>query len=106
MTDKPAHIHAVARPGEGVEDRVPREKRIRGSGIARVWNAFSDAPGRFHAGQWRSEDEVRRVDYTETELCVILEGRVRLADDVSSADVCSGSCGIDNVRTTVSATDF
>jgi hypothetical protein len=35
-----------------------------------------------------------------------LPGRVRLANGMSSAGVCSEFCGIDLVRLTVSATDF
>jgi len=61
-----------------VADVAAPEKLVSGSGLARVWNAFSDPAGRFHVGHWQSEAGVRAVRYTETELCVILEGRARL----------------------------
>src|SRR5688500_17148495 len=44
-------------------------------------NLFSDAGGRFHTGIWRSGRGAWRVSYTENELCVLTEGRVRLSDD-------------------------
>ena len=44
------------------------------------------AAGRFHAGLWSHGPGVLAVDYTETELCVLLEGRVRLANDEGSVE--------------------
>jgi len=44
-------------------------------------NLFSDQGGRFHTGIWRSSPGVWRVSYTENELCVLTQGRVRLSDD-------------------------
>ena len=41
--------------------------------------------GRFHVGHWQAEPGRRAVDYTESELCVLLEGRVRLTDAAGSA---------------------
>ena len=64
---------------------TPPERVIAGSGAARVWNAFSDASGRFHAGHWQAEPGRISVDYTESELCVILVGRVRLTDAAGSS---------------------
>jgi uncharacterized cupin superfamily protein len=72
------HVTSVAMAGPGEAADTPRERVRAGSGAARVWNAFSDASGRFHAGHWRAEPGVMAVNYTEDELCVILEGRVRL----------------------------
>ena len=46
-----------------------------------MWNAFSGGGGRFHAGHWQAEPGRIAVDYTETELCVLLVGRVRLTDE-------------------------
>jgi hypothetical protein len=45
-------------------------------------NLFSDSGGRFHTGIWRSGRGAWRVDYTENELCVLTQGRVRLSDDL------------------------
>lgn len=46
-----------------------------------VRNLFTDATGRFFAGIWRSSQGAWRVSYTENELCVLTEGRVRISDD-------------------------
>lgn len=80
MSGLPEHIHRVDRVGEPAPDVAAPEKLLSGSGVARLWNAFSDPAGRFHVGHWQSEPGVRAVRYTETELCVIIEGRARLTD--------------------------
>jgi uncharacterized protein len=46
-----------------------------------VRNGFTDASGRFFGGLWRSSVGAWRVEYTENELCVLTEGRVRVSDD-------------------------
>jgi uncharacterized cupin superfamily protein len=46
-----------------------------------VRNLFTDATGRFFAGIWRSSPGAWRVAYTENELCLLTEGRVRISDD-------------------------
>ncbi|MBP7241340.1 cupin domain-containing protein [Amaricoccus sp.] len=74
----PAHVVPVLRAGAGEPADAAPDRIVSGSGASTVWNAFTDAAGRFHAGHWSSEAGVRRVEYTETELCVLLEGRVRL----------------------------
>jgi hypothetical protein len=74
------HIHRLILSGPGESADSPPEKLVSGSGAARLWNAFSDPTGKFHAGHWQSEAGVRAVRYTETELCVIIEGRARLTD--------------------------
>ncbi len=80
MTEQPAQIIPVSLLGEGVAEEAPAHVIAQGSGLSRVWNAFSGEDGRFHVGHWQSEPGIRRVNYTETELCVILEGRVKLTD--------------------------
>ena len=49
--------------------------------VQHVRNLYSDTTGRFFSGVWRSTVGAWRVAYTENELCVITEGRVRLSDD-------------------------
>jgi uncharacterized cupin superfamily protein len=44
-------------------------------------NLYTDATGKFFAGIWRSSPGAWRVSYTENELCVLTEGRVRISDD-------------------------
>jgi uncharacterized cupin superfamily protein len=46
-----------------------------------VRNGFTDASGRFFGGLWRSSVGAWRVSYTENELCVLTEGRIRVSDD-------------------------
>lgn len=87
MLDRPAYVHPLSRTRASEPADTPPERVVAGSGHARVWNAFSDADGRFHAGHWQAEPGRIAVDYTETELCVILDGRVRLtAVDGASID--------------------
>ncbi len=45
-----------------------------------VRNLFTDGSGRFFAGIWRSGKGSWRVAYTENELCVLTEGKVRITD--------------------------
>ncbi len=48
--------------------------------VQTVRNGFTDATGRFFGGIWRSSVGTWRVRYTENELCVLTEGRVRISD--------------------------
>ena len=81
------HVHRLGRDGAPEPADAAPGKLLAGSPRSDVWNAFSDPSGRFHAGIWRAEAGIRAVNYTETELCVILEGRVRLtSDDLTSDD--------------------
>jgi len=41
-------------------------------------NLFTDATGRFSSGIWSSTRGAWRVAYTENELCVLTQGRVRI----------------------------
>ena len=85
MPDRPAHVQPLAMAGASEPADAAPDRVLAGSGAARAWNAFSDPSGRFHAGHWQSEPGVRAVDYTETELCVLLEGRVRLTDGTGAS---------------------
>lgn len=50
-------------------------------------NLFTDASGELSVGFWVSQAVVLAVNYTEDEVCVILEGRVRLtAADGATTD--------------------
>ena len=87
----PAHIHRLTRDAAADPADTPPGRVLEGSGVARTWNAFSDPAGRFHCGHWQAEPGTLAVDYTETEFCLILEGRVRLTDDQgASADFAPG----------------
>ena len=86
MAGPVAHVHPLGRDGESEPADAPSDRVLAGSGIARVWNAFSDADGRFHAGIWQAEPGTLAVSYTETELCVLVEGRVRLTASDGSVE--------------------
>lgn len=43
-------------------------------------NLFTDASGCFFTGIWSSTRGAWRVSYTENELCVLTQGRVRISD--------------------------
>lgn len=45
-----------------------------------TYNHYTDPTEQFFAGIWHSSIGAKSVDYTEEEVCVILEGRVRLTD--------------------------
>ena len=49
--------------------------------VQHVRNLFTDGTGHFFGGIWRSSQGAWRVSYTENELCVLTEGRVRISDD-------------------------
>jgi uncharacterized cupin superfamily protein len=86
MPDGPDHVHRLAEDGPGDPADAAADRLLAGSGVARIWNAFSSADGRFHAGIWQAEPGVLAVSYSETELCVLIEGRVRLSDAAGSVE--------------------
>ena len=54
---------------------------LRGNPQQQIWNVLSSGDGRFHVGQWASGVGAWRVQYTEYELCHLLEGSVRISSD-------------------------
>jgi uncharacterized protein len=48
-------------------------------------NHYTDPTEQFFAGIWSSSVGAKNVNYTEEEVCVILEGRVRLTDTTGNA---------------------
>jgi uncharacterized cupin superfamily protein len=58
-----------------------------------VCNAYTDSGGRFFAGRWSSGVGAWKVRYTENELCVITQGRIRLTgDDGDRQEFGPGDC--------------
>ncbi len=57
------------------------DRRIFGDPQQSVWNVYSDSTEQFHVGRWSSDVGSWRVQYTETEFCHILAGRVRIESD-------------------------
>lgn len=54
------------------------EKILAGIPRTRVSNQYTDATQQFFCGLWSSTSGKWRVQYTEHELCVLIEGRVRI----------------------------
>ena len=50
-----------------------------------ILNHYTDPTEQFFAGIWQSSVGAKSVSYTEVEVCVILEGRVRLTDLAGNA---------------------
>jgi len=48
-------------------------------------NHYTDPTEQFFAGIWHSSVGAKTVNYTEEEVCHILEGRVRLTDEAGNA---------------------
>ena len=46
----------------------------------KTYNHYTDPTEQFFAGIWYSSVGAKTVNYTEEEVCVLLEGRVRLTD--------------------------
>lgn len=76
-----AEIIPVTMVGDGEDSRPAADRLVAGDPEQRAWNAFTDATGQFHAGHWSSTRGVWRVRYTESELCVLLRGRVELVSE-------------------------
>jgi uncharacterized protein len=54
------------------------EKILSGIPRTRVSNQYADASQQFFCGVWSSTSGKWRIRYTEHELCVLFEGRVRI----------------------------
>ena len=66
---------------------VPQERVVAGVAsdvhtkiTMKTNNHYTDPTEQFFAGIWQSSVGAKSVNYTEEEICVILEGRVRLTD--------------------------
>ena len=77
MADHPK-IVALDRYQTGESANPSPEKILAGIPRARVSNQFTDPTQQFFCGFWSSTSGKWRVRYTEHELCVLIEGRVRL----------------------------
>lgn len=79
----PAVVTIDAAAGPEEELHLDSSRLAPGSPMPQqfVRNAYTDASGRFFAGTWRSSVGAWRVSYTENELCVLTQGKVRITDD-------------------------
>lgn len=74
-------IIPVTLAGEGEPSRPAADRLVSGDPVQHAWNAYSDPAECFHVGHWSSTRGVWRVRYTESELCVLIAGRVELVSD-------------------------
>jgi len=77
-------VHRLTRNADPDEAETSLDRVVAGSGFTRTWNGYT--AGGFHAGLWSHGPGVLAVAYSETELCTILEGRVRLTSDAGSVE--------------------
>jgi uncharacterized cupin superfamily protein len=54
------------------------ERLVSGEPRLRAWNHYSDPSQQFFAGIWTATRGCWRINYSETEFCHLLEGRVAL----------------------------
>ena len=71
---------------------IARERVIKGTPMAGSLASLTNDEQGFHVGQWVSEPGAWRVNYSEDELCVILEGSgCLIGDDGSKLPFKAGS---------------
>lgn len=75
-------------PGAAAADTAPVDpsKLLDGTPSQTTENHYEDADGRFFCGFWSSEPGEWRVDYSEHELCQLLEGEVVLTAEDGTAE--------------------
>jgi uncharacterized protein len=59
----------------------PADRRVVGDPQQSIWNVYSDPTLQFHVGRWSSDVGSWRVQYSETEFCHMLAGRVRIESE-------------------------
>jgi uncharacterized cupin superfamily protein len=64
---------------------VAADRLRSGNPLQALLNAYSSADECFHCGQWSCEPGAWRVEYSEDELCHLLQGRIRLIDETGGA---------------------
>ena len=72
------HIVVIDRHQNGEAANPSPEKILSGIPRSRVSNQYADPSQQFFCGWWSSSMGKWRISYTEHELCVLIEGRVRL----------------------------
>ena len=78
-------------PLTGGYEPVPTDRRVSGEPLTRYLSALTSADGRLDAGTWEGTAGSWRVSYSETEVCLLLAGRVRLvASDGTAREFTAG----------------
>jgi uncharacterized protein len=74
--------HVTIEHGTVAQDKIVAG--VAGHAVTEInmqtYNHYTDPSEQFFAGIWASSVGAKSVSYTEEEVCVILEGRVRLTD--------------------------
>lgn len=81
----PPAVRVDTSPVPVLDDPIAPEKVVEGAPMTGFRAAYDDAARGFFTGVWDSEPGAWRVTYEEDELCVLLEGRVRLIADAGEA---------------------
>jgi uncharacterized protein len=68
-------------PLQNLNEPVAQEKRLSGTPMTGTRSALENEGSGFYTGVWASTVGSWRVSYSEDELCVLLEGHVRLMGD-------------------------
>jgi uncharacterized protein len=68
-------------PLAALPDKIAPEKRVVGDPATGARPALENEAAGFYTGVWQSEPGAWRVAYDEDELCVLLEGQVRLTGE-------------------------
>jgi uncharacterized protein len=79
-------IISLAQPLETEVSSPPADRVVEGSPRHELANYFSDPSQQFFAGRWSSTEGTWRVRYTESELCVMTQGRVIIKSDGGTAN--------------------
>jgi uncharacterized cupin superfamily protein len=77
MSDRPK-IVVLDRLQTGESANPSPEKILAGIPRTRVSNQYADRTQQFFCGLWTSTSGKWRIRYTEHELCLLIEGRVRI----------------------------
>ncbi|MDX1472627.1 MAG: cupin domain-containing protein [Reinekea sp.] len=74
-------IMTLTTDGVAPETFLPAaEKIVRGQPRQSIWNNYSSTDAKFHSGIWDSQAGEWKINYTEDEFCLILEGESVITD--------------------------
>lgn len=79
-TTTPSAIAFTDRTPEAEPYRPAPERILAGDPVQRAWNHHSSPDGRFHTGVWEGQPGRWAVQFTETEFCHLLSGRIVVTD--------------------------
>lgn len=90
------------------EEYLPdQDKIVAGNPAQLIWHCYDNKDATFGAGIWQGEVGSHKVNYTEEEVCFLLEGKVIVADaegnqiEFKQGDMFAIPAGFSGVWTTV-----